>query len=64
MDHGAEPLTGRNYIVHGAGAIGCVLAARLSNAGARVGLVARGAHLEALRADGLYLSGQTEGHYD
>ena len=53
-----------NYVVHGAGAIGSVLAARLSEAGARVGLVARGLHLGALQDAGLRLSGQTVGTYD
>ena len=52
-----------NYIVHGAGAIGCVLAARLTQAGRQVSLVARGSHLEALQRDGLRISGHTEGHY-
>ena len=49
-----------NYVVHGAGAIGSVIAARLSEAGCRVGLVARGAHLDAIRTNGLHLSGETE----
>ena len=52
-----------NYIVHGAGAIGCVLGARLTQAGRRVALIARGAHLESLRQDGLRISGRTEGHF-
>ena len=52
-----------NYVVHGAGAIGCVLGARLSQAGRQVALVARGEHLEALQREGLHISGQTEGHF-
>ena len=41
--------------VVGAGAIGCFVGARLARAGARVTLVARGAHLRALQGDGLRL---------
>lgn len=41
--------------VVGAGAIGGIVAARLAALGHRVGVVARGAHLEAIRADGLVL---------
>ena len=41
--------------VVGAGAIGGVLGARLAAAGHEVSLVARGAHLEALRANGIAL---------
>ncbi len=52
-----------NYIVHGAGAIGSVLGARLTQAGRQVALVARGEHLEALQRDGLRISGYTEGHF-
>lgn len=37
----------------GSGGIGCFYGARLINAGHEVALVARGKHLEALRADGL-----------
>ena len=43
------------YLVVGAGAVGGVIGARLSRAGFEVGLVARGAHLAALRARGLRL---------
>lgn len=39
--------------IHGAGAIGGTMAARLALAGRDVVAVARGAHLEAMRADGL-----------
>lgn len=41
--------------VHGAGAIGGLIAARLALAGADVRVVARGAHLEAIRSRGLVL---------
>ncbi len=41
--------------VFGAGAIGGLLAARLEMAGTRVSVVARGAHLAAIQADGLVL---------
>lgn len=40
-------------IVYGAGAIGGVLGGRLATHGLDVVLIARGAHLEAIRADGL-----------
>ena len=39
--------------IHGAGAIGGTMAARLARAGRDVVAVARGAHLEAMRAEGL-----------
>lgn len=48
------------YVVHGAGGIGCVVAARLHAAGHSVGLIARGAHLDALQANGLKVVGDTE----
>ncbi len=40
-------------VIYGAGAIGALLGARLSEAGCDVSLVARGAHLAAIRRDGL-----------
>ena len=43
------------FIVHGAGAVGGVLGARLHLAGHDVVLVARGRHLDAIRRDGLTL---------
>jgi 2-dehydropantoate 2-reductase len=43
------------YVILGAGAIGGVVGARLHQAGHEVALVARGAHLEAIRARGLRL---------
>ncbi len=44
-----------NIAILGAGGIGGYLAARLTEAGTPVALIARGAHLEAIRADGLRL---------
>src|SRR3984893_12217280 len=41
--------------IYGAGAIGGYLGVQLSRAGADVSLVARGAHLAAMRANGLKL---------
>ncbi len=49
-----------DYVIHGAGGIGCVVAARLHAAGRSVGLIARGAHLDALQANGLKVVGDTE----
>lgn len=43
------------YVVYGAGAVGGVIGARLHLAGLPVTLIARGAHLEAIRARGLTL---------
>ncbi|MCR2764368.1 ketopantoate reductase family protein [Microbacterium sp. zg.B48] len=56
-----------HYVVYGAGAVGGVVGARLADAGIRVTLVARGGHLEAIRADGLTLesvSGRTRHRLD
>ena len=39
--------------IYGAGAIGALLGARLSEAGWEVSLIARGAHLSAIRNSGL-----------
>jgi 2-dehydropantoate 2-reductase len=44
-----------SYVVHGAGAVGGVIGARLHLAGHAVTLVARGEHLARIRADGLVL---------
>ena len=41
------------FVVYGAGAIGGVVGGRLFEAGQSVTLIARGAHLDALRSDGL-----------
>ena len=43
------------YIIYGAGAIGGAIGARLFQAGHQVVLICRGAHLEAIRRDGLRL---------
>jgi 2-dehydropantoate 2-reductase len=43
------------YVIYGAGAVGGVIGGRLHAAGADVVLLARGAHLDALRRDGLRL---------
>ena len=48
-------MSGPSVCVFGAGAIGGFLAARLAAAGAPVSIVARGAHLAAIQADGLVL---------
>jgi 2-dehydropantoate 2-reductase len=44
-----------HYVAYGAGAVGGVLGARLHLAGHEVTLVARGAHLDRIRGDGLVL---------
>ncbi len=41
--------------IYGAGAVGGYLGARLAAAGAEVSVVARGAHLAAMRSEGLRL---------
>jgi 2-dehydropantoate 2-reductase len=41
------------YVVYGAGAVGGVVGGLLSVAGCEVAVIARGAHLQAIRADGL-----------
>jgi 2-dehydropantoate 2-reductase len=43
------------FVIYGAGAIGGVVGARLAQAGFDVALIARGAHLDAIRRDGLTL---------
>ena len=48
------------YVIVGAGAIGGAVGGRLHQAGRPVVLVARGAHLEVLRRDGLRLRTPTE----
>jgi len=48
-------MTTTRICIFGAGAIGGYLAAALHEAGAEVSLVARGPHLEAIRAEGLGL---------
>lgn len=44
------------YVIIGAGAVGGTIGGQLAEAGREVVLVARGAHLAALRADGLHLT--------
>ena len=48
------------FVIYGAGAIGGVVAARLHQSGHDVALIARGAHLEAIRRDGLTLQSPVE----
>lgn len=48
------------YVVYGAGAIGGVLGARLHQHGHEVALIARGAHHDAIRDDGLRLEAPEE----
>ncbi|MDH4148807.1 MAG: 2-dehydropantoate 2-reductase [Acidimicrobiia bacterium] len=52
--------TPADYVIHGAGGIGCVVAARLAASGRSVTLIARGAHLDALQRRGLQVKGSTE----
>ncbi len=56
QDAGCARLLAMRYIIIGAGAIGAAIGGRLAGAGSEVVLVARGAHAEALRADGLRLT--------
>jgi 2-dehydropantoate 2-reductase len=49
--------------VYGAGAIGGQIAARLAKGGAEVSLVARGAHLQAIRENGLTLHAHDGTHH-
>ncbi len=46
--------------IFGSGAIGAYMGVRLHQAGARVSLVARGAHLAAMRANGVRLLAEGE----
>jgi 2-dehydropantoate 2-reductase len=48
------------FVIYGAGAIGGVVGARLHQSGHDVALIARGAHLEAIRRDGLTLQSPVE----
>ena len=54
-------MTALNYIVHGAGGSGCVIASRRATVGRKVQLIARGPHLHALQTKGLTLTQNTEG---
>src|SRR5688500_12157841 len=51
----ATPAFERRHIVYGLGAIGGAVAAHLVQAGVDVAGVARGPHLDTIRADGLRL---------
>lgn len=51
---------GARLCIVGAGAIGGVLAANLARAGSNVSVIARGAHLEAIRTQGLRLTSDTD----
>jgi 2-dehydropantoate 2-reductase len=48
------------YVIHGAGAIGGIIAARLQQAGQEVVVIARGANREALEARGLRFQSRTQ----
>jgi 2-dehydropantoate 2-reductase len=48
------------FVVHGAGAVGGVIGARLFQAGHDVMLIARGSHYEAIRTDGLTIESAEE----
>src|SRR3990167_6287777 len=52
-----------HIVVMGAGGVGGYFGARLLRAGEQVTLVARGAHLEALRRDGLTIRSAIEGEF-
>lgn len=56
-DDGSGPA---DYVIHGAGGIGCVVAGRLAGTGKSVTVIARGAHREAMARRGLTLKGLTE----
>src|SRR6266850_1549974 len=47
--------------IYGAGAVGGLIAAWLARSGHQVSAVARGAHLEAIRKDGLRIRDRTSG---
>ena len=52
------------FAVYGAGAIGAFMGARLMNAGNEVALIARGPHLEAMRAKGLRIRSPVVGDFE
>src|SRR5207302_6582320 len=52
---GSGSMAGLRICVHGAGAMGGLLGARLAAAGEAVSLIARGDHLAAMRTNGLRL---------
>ena len=47
------------YVIYGAGAVGGVIGGHLARAGVPVTLIARGEHLDRIRADGLVLDSHT-----
>lgn len=51
-----------DYVVHGAGGIGCVIAARLMGIGRTVAVIARGEHRAAMAERGLTVKGATDAH--
>jgi 2-dehydropantoate 2-reductase len=53
----------RPILIAGAGAIGSILGAMLREAGHDVALLGRGSHLDAIRGDGLRVSGILGDHY-
>jgi len=53
--HQGARFLGTRYVIYGAGAIGASVGGLLALAGHEVCLIARGAHLETLRSDGLTL---------
>lgn len=52
-----------NLVIMGAGGVGGYFGARLARAGESVVLIARGAHLDAIRRDGLRIRSSVEGEY-
>jgi len=52
-----------NIVIIGAGGVGGYFGARLARAGEAVTLIARGAHLDAIRRDGLRIRSAVEGEY-
>jgi 2-dehydropantoate 2-reductase len=56
-------VSGQSIVVMGAGGVGGYFGARLARAGVPVTLVARGAHLEAIRRGGVRVRSAVEGEY-
>jgi 2-dehydropantoate 2-reductase len=52
-----------HIVVMGAGAVGGYFGAKLARSGEAVTMIARGAHLEAIRRDGLTIRSSVEGEY-
>ena len=51
------------YLVIGAGGTGGCIGAYMTEAGRDVALIARGAHLAAMQADGLHMETTKKGNY-